>query len=158
WMAELTPTTDGSTYSPVSRSTIRGVMRLNFCSISSAATWPLMRLAARRIFSFTFSSLLRSWVGFSRTAALATMMEQTKQSARATTTVPKTLSLRKLDTSQPPLDIRLHDQMVNVRSEQVGKQDCEHHALRVCGVNHPNQHDHQTNQDTENPFAGVRHR
>src|SRR5690554_2784880 len=115
-----------------------------------------MRFAARRIFSLTFSSLLRSWVGFSRTAALATIMEQTKQSARATTTVPKTLSLRKLDTGQPPLDIRLHDQMVDVRSEQVGKQDCEHHALRVCGVNHPNQHDHQDRKSTRRNSSHVR--
>ena len=47
--------------------------------------------------------------------------------------------------------------MVDERSKEVGKQNCQHHALRECRVDDTNQDDHQTDQRTEDPLAGIGH-
>src|SRR5690554_8038835 len=97
---------------------MRGVTRLNFSSTSWAVTGPVIRFAALRIFCLTFRTLLTFWVAFRITAAPQTMIEQTSQTARATITVPETLSLLNLHTTQSPLPLPLHDHLPDTRRNQ----------------------------------------
>src|SRR5690554_5126081 len=136
---------------------MRGVTRLNFSSTSWAVTGPVIRFAALRIFCLTFRTLFTFWVGFRITAAPETMIEQTRQTARATITVPETLSLLNLDTSQSPLDVGLHDQVVDIGRKQVSEEHRQHHALGIGGVDHPNQYHHQSDQNAEDPLTSISH-
>src|SRR5210317_336142 len=112
--------------------------------------------AAARILRLRSSVLLISWVGFSSTAAVETITEQTMHSENATIRVFLILSL--LDTGESPFDIGLHHKVIHQRSKQVGKQDRQHDALWKRRIDNPNQDSHQADQDAEGPFSGIGHR
>src|SRR5690625_980975 len=94
--------------------------------------------------------------GLSRMAAVATTSEHTAHSTKATSRVRPTVSFRSL-TSQPPLDVGLYHKVVDQGGKQVGKQDCQHHALWKRRIDHADQYHHDSNQDTKGPLADIGH-
>ena len=97
-------------------------------------------------------------MGFSATAMEDTTMEHTKHKNTAIRNVFAKLSLSNLATSKSPFDVGLHDEVIEQGCEQVAKQDGKHHAFRKRGINHANQHTHESNEDAVEPSAIVGHR
>src|SRR5690554_5299901 len=156
FMGSSTPTAEGSTKSPVSRSTRRTSKRSKVCSICSAlAPCSSMPAAARML---VLMSRFWFWIcaGRSITAAVETTTENTILSTSATIRVLETVSLA-LATSKPPFDVGLNHVVVHQRREQVSEQDGQHDAFREGRIDYPDQHGHHAHQDAEAPAAGVGH-
>src|SRR5690554_5147040 len=113
--------------------------------------------AADRMLLLRSSSLLATCMGLRITAAADTTTEQTTHSRTVTSIVLRIVSLLADITLHPPLDIGLHNKVVNQRREKVGKQNRQHHAFREGRVGDTDQHYHHTDQGTKHPFAGIGH-
>ena len=50
----------------------------------------------------------------------------------------------------------MHHIVVDQRSHRVHKQDRQHHAFRITGIQHPDQHRHHPDQESVNVLADVR--
>src|SRR5690554_7775177 len=84
--------------------------------------------------------LLACWVGRRATAAPATKIEHTRQTTKATVSVPMVVSFLLDIACQPPLDIGLNYKVVNQWCTEVGKQDGQHHAFRERRVDRSEEH------------------
>src|SRR5690554_3759656 len=157
FMESSTPTDDGSTYSPDSKSTKRTSKRAKVCSMSSTLMPGSSMPAADRI--LLLISRFWFWIcaGRSMTAAVDTTTEKNTLRTRATNRVLATVSLA-LATGKPPFDIGLNHVVIHQRCEQVGEQNGQHNAFREGRVNHTDQYGHHTHQNAEAPATGVGHR
>src|SRR5690554_1073508 len=156
FMGSSTPTAEGSTKSPVSRSTRRTSKRSKVCSICSALAPCSSMPAADRM--LVLMSRFWFWIcaGRSNTAAVETTTEKTILSTSATIRVLETVSLA-LATSKPPFDVGLNHVVVHQRRKQVSEQDRQHDAFRERRVARTDQHGHHAHQDAEAPATGVGH-
>src|SRR5690554_1276863 len=144
---------------PVSSSTRRATIRSSKSALTSApvmdgsptpAIARMLRCLSNRAFS--------AWIGRSATAAPDTSTEHTRHTSNATSKVRAVDSFLLDMACQPPLDVGLDDKVIDQRRTQVGKQDCQHHSLRESRVYDSNQHYHDANQRTEDPFTQIGHR
>src|SRR5690625_7175835 len=100
------------------------------------------------------SSWLAICAGRRITAAPDTSTEHTRHNNRVTVMVFLTVSLA---TCQPPLNLRLHNTVVNQRCKQVGKQDRQPHSRGKRRIYYSNNAHHNTNQRPKPPFTDVCH-
>src|SRR5690606_31262578 len=156
FIGSSTPTAEGSTKSPVSRSTRRTSKRSKVSSICSALEPDSSMPAAERMLVLISRFWFLICAGRSMTAAVETTTEKKILSTSATIRVLETVSLA-LATSKPPFDVGLNHIMIHQRCEQVGEQNRQHDAFRECRVNHADQHSHDSDQYTEGPATGVCH-
>src|SRR5690554_2076415 len=156
FIGSSTPTSDGSTKSPESRSTRRTSKRAKDSSICSAVAPDSSMPAAARMLVLMSRFWFLICAGRSMTAAVETTTEKKILSTSATIRVLETVSLP-LATSKPPFDVGLNHVVVHQRREQVSEQDGQHDAFREGRVDYPDQHGHHAHQDAEAPAAGVGH-
>src|SRR5690554_1065809 len=156
FIGSSTPTAEGSTKSPVSRSTRRTSKRSKVSSICSALEPDSSMPAAERMLVLISRFWFLICAGRSMTAAVETTTEKKILSTSATIRVLETVSLA-LATSKPPFDVGLNHIMIHQRCEQVGEQNRQHDAFRECRVDDTNQHGHDADQNAEGPTAGIGH-
>ena len=143
--------------SPVFKSTSRAVIRSANTSATSSFVMPsCISPATARMLRCLSSVRCSCCSGFSPTADPATTMEQTRHSTSTTSSVLLMLSLFLTSATRlPPLNVGAHDQIVEQRRKQVGKQNGQHHPFRIGRVDHANQYTHHPNERAVTPFTSV---